>query len=154
MSRTHISNWIETMRTQFHAGHRLVTWHPCGILDDVLLDEITYFTQTLEHLSEAPFDRYTDLSGLAEIRLSIGHVFDVAKERKLSRTGLPSVKSAFFCDKFVGFGMARMYEALMEGSSIDTRAFRDRIAAAAFLGVPVHILDDVDDRSTKDIKNE
>jgi hypothetical protein len=53
------------------------------------------------------------------------------------------VKSAFFCDKFVGFGMARMYEALMEGSSIDARAFRDRAEAAAFLGVPQQVLEDI-----------
>lgn len=145
MKREPISNWIASTKTHFHAGHRLVTWHPHGILDDALLDEIAYFTQTLEHLAEAPFDRYTDLSGLSEISLKIGHVFDIAEERKSAHAGLPPVKSAFYCDKFVGFGIARMYEALMEGSTIDARAFRVRSAAATFLGVPLHILNEDDE---------
>ena len=92
MSRKAISAWIETTRTRFHAGHRLVTWHPRGILDDALLDEIAYFTQTLEHIAEAPFDRFTDLTGLSEIHLKIGHVFAIAEERKSSHSGTAAVK--------------------------------------------------------------
>src|SRR5208282_5385636 len=145
MNRQPISNWIETTRTHFHAGHRLVTWHPRGILDDSLVDEIAYFTQTLEQLSEAPFELYTDLSGLSEIHLAVGHIFTIAEEPRLDTADMPPVKSAFFCDKFVGFGLARMYEALMEGSAIDARAFRGRGAAAAFLGVQLHVLDDAND---------
>jgi len=145
VKRKPISNWIETTRSRFHAGHRLVTWHPHGVLDDDLLDEIAHFTQTLEQIAEAPFDRYTDLSGLAEIHLSIGHVFDIAEERRDARSGLPLVKSALFCDKVIGFGMARMYEALMKGSAIDVRAFRDREIAAGWLGVPPEVLDYLDE---------
>jgi|SRR5271166_6003628 len=130
------------MRTCYHPGHRLVTWHPRGVLDDELLDEIAYFTQTLENLSAGPFNRFTDLSGLTEIHVQIGHVFEIAHDRKLARAGLPPVKSAFFCDKFVGFGIARMYETLMEGSTIDARAFCARAAAADFLGIPLNFLDE------------
>jgi len=149
MARKPISSWVETMRTRFHAGHRLVTWHPCGVLDDELLDEIAYFTETLEHIAAGPFDRFTDLSGLTEIHLKLGHIFVVADQRKVAHFGLPAVKSAFYCQKFVGFGIARIYEALMEGSSIDARAFRDRAAAAAFLGVPEQLLEDTDDLARK-----
>ena len=136
-----ISSWIKSTRTHFHAGQRLVTWHPHGIMDDPLLDEIAYFTLTLDISRDAPFDRYTDFRP-PEIHLRIGHVFDIAEERKLAHAGQPPVRSAFFCDKFVGFGIARMYEALMEGTSINARAFRDRAVAAEFLGVPLQILDD------------
>ncbi len=144
MSRGQISDWIQRLSTRFHAENRLVTWHPRGILDDALVDEIAYFTQTLEYLSEAPFDRFIDLSGLSEIRLQIGHVFNIAKERRSDTEEMPPVRSAFYCDKFVGFGIARMYEALMEGSTIDARAFRDRASAAAFLKVPPDLLDYVE----------
>jgi len=137
------------MRTHYHAGHRLVTWHPRGILDDALLDEIAYFTQTLEQISEGPFDRFTDLSGLEEIHLKIGHVFEIAEERKTAHAGLPQVKSAFYCDKIVGFGMARMYEALMEETSIDVRTFRVRSIAAAWLEVPPRVLDEIDNPETE-----
>jgi hypothetical protein len=38
----------------------------------------------------------------------------------------------------------------MEGTSIDVRAFRDRGAAAAWLGVPLHVLDDIHDPEHRD----
>ena len=134
MPRKPIPAWIETSRTHFHAGNRLVTWHPHGILDDELLDEIAYFALTLERIADAPFNRFTDLSGLSHIRLKIGHIFEVAEERKSLHAGMPPVKSAFYCDKVVGIGIARMYETLMEGASLEVRAFRDRIAAADWFG--------------------
>jgi hypothetical protein len=124
-------------------------WHPRGILDDAFVDEITDFTQTLENLSGAPFDRFIDLSGLSEIRLQMDHVFEIAKERRSDTADLPPVKSAFYCNTLVGFGIARMYEALMEGASISVRAFRDKDAAAAFLGMPSHLLDQTDDPAAK-----
>jgi hypothetical protein len=50
------------------------------------------------------------------------------------------VKSAFFSDTTVGLGIARMYEALMEEATIQVCAFRERSAAAEWLGVPLEIL--------------
>jgi hypothetical protein len=126
---------------RYHPEWDLITWHPRGVLDDKLADEVAAFAQTQEQVVTAPpFNRYTDLSGLTKLRLQIGHVFRLAEERSASHRDLPPVKSAFFCDKIVGFGVARMFEALMEGSSIHVRAFRDRAAAAEWLGVPLEIL--------------
>lgn len=129
----------------YHAAWELITWHPRGLLDDALVDEIVEFVQIQEQVVSAPpFHRFTDFSGLIEVRLQIGHVFKVAKERSAALSGLSPVKSAFFCDKAVGFGFAKMYETLMEGSSIDARAFRSRSVAAEWLGVPVEILSEDD----------
>lgn len=50
------------------------------------------------------------------------------------------VKSAFFSDRTVGLGIARMYEALIQEAVIQVRAFRERAAAAEWLGVPLEIL--------------
>jgi len=130
---------------RYHEEWGLITWRPKGLLDDKLVDEIVDFFLVQEHVVTAPpFHRFTDLSGLKEIRLKIGHVFKVAEERSATHRDLPPVKSAFFSDKIVGFGVARMYEALMEGASIHVRAFRDRAAAAEWLGVPVEILSGAD----------
>lgn len=119
----------------------LITWHPLGVLDDKLVDEILAFVEVEERVvSVPPFNRYTDLSGLTEIRLKVGHMFAMAKMRESESHDLPSVKSAFYCDKVVGFGIARMYEALMKDSSILVRAFRKRAAAGEWLGVPQDVL--------------
>src|SRR6266480_904997 len=91
----------------------------------------------LKTFPHARYYRYTDFSGLTHIRLKVGHVFDVAK---LPRTVSEPVKSAFFSDTTVGLGIARMYESLMEEATIQVRAFRERTAAAEWLGVPLEIL--------------
>ena len=124
--------------TRYHPEWRLLTWHPRGLFDDALADKIIGLIGSEERVEQVPFHRFTDFSGLTHIRLKIGHVFDVAKQRSAVRE---AVKSAFFADTIVGFGMARMYEALMEEATIQVRAFRERAAAAEWLGVPLEILE-------------
>jgi hypothetical protein len=123
--------------TRYYPEWRLLTWHPRGLFDDALADKIIGAVGSEERVEEEPFHRYTDFSGLTHIRLKVGHVFDVAK---LRRTVSEPVKSAFFSDTTVGLGIARMYEALMEEAIIQVRAFRDRAAAAEWLGVPLEVL--------------
>jgi len=41
---------------------------------------------------------------------------------------------------WVAFGIASMYESLMEDTLIEARAFRDLAAAAEWLAVPVDVL--------------
>src|SRR4051794_32571614 len=106
--------------TRFHPGCRLLTWHPRGELDDDLADRIVSLVESEEHLHGAPFNRYADFSQLASIHLKIGHMFQIAGHR---REVNQSVKSAFFADTAVGFGIARMYESLMGGAVIQVRAF-------------------------------
>lgn len=123
--------------TRYHAELHLFTWHPRGILDDALADEIVGIVESQELFQDAPFSRYADFSGLTNIRLKIGHVFQVAEQRR--EVNEPA-KSAFFADTTVGFGIARMYEELMKGAFIHVRAFRNRAEAAEWLGVPTAIL--------------
>ena len=123
--------------TRYSSEWRLLTWHPRGLFDDALADKLIEVIGSEERVEKVPFHRYADFSGLTHIRLKVGHVFDVAK----LRCGVAEpVKSAFFSDTTVGLGIARMYEALMEGAIIQVRAFRERAAAAEWLGVPVEIL--------------
>jgi hypothetical protein len=123
--------------TRYYPEWRLLTWHPRGLFDDALADKIIAVIGSEERLEEVPFHRYTDFSGLTHVRLKVGHVFQIAKNR---RGALELVKSAFFSDTTVGLGIARMYEALMEEAIIHVRAFRERAAAAEWLGVPLEIL--------------
>lgn len=123
--------------TRYYPEWRLLTWQPRGLFDDALADEVIRVIGWEERFEEVPFHRYTDFSGLTHIRLTIGHAFQVAQHR---RGASEPVKSAFFCDTTVGFGIGRLYEALMEGAILQVRAFRERAAAAEWLGVPLEIL--------------
>ena len=122
---------------RYHSKERLLTWRPLGTFDDALADEVIALLELDETFENVPFHRYTDLSLLRDIRLKIGHVFEIVEHRRM--VGEP-VRSAFFGDTVVGFGVARMYETLMEGAAIHVRAFRDRAATAEWLGVPVQLL--------------
>jgi hypothetical protein len=126
----------------FHAGHRLITWRPRGVLDDSMADEILAFIEGKEESELEPFNRFTDFSKLDEIQLKFGHMFNLASRRRMSTANRSSVKSAFFSNTVVGFGIARMYETLMEGSTIQVRVFRDLTAIAEWLSVPKAILND------------
>jgi hypothetical protein len=125
-------------QTQYFQKFQLVTWHPRGVLDDAFADQIVEFVEKEERLRRTTFDRYTDLSGLTEVRLKIDHFSDVGmRRRKASRTA----KSAFFADKPVSLFIARLYEMLMGKAAIKVRVFRKRSAAAKWLGVPMKVLE-------------
>ena len=84
--------------------------------------------------------RFIDFSRLTNVSLPIGHAFTVAPATADKSAADAPVKCALFCDKPIGFAIARLYETLTTTSSIEARAFRDRAAAAKWLAVPAHIL--------------
>ncbi len=126
---------------RYHPAYQLVTWQPHGVLDDFLLDEAAAWTFATEQLTEPSFHRFIDLSQLTDIHFKKGHIFKLAHRRREERGDRPLVRSAFFCDKDKGFGIARLYADLMRGSSLQVAAFRERAAAAEWLGVPLEILE-------------
>ncbi len=124
-------------RTWYYPDWRLVCWHPRGVLNDAFADQVVEFIEMEERIQEAPFDRYTDLSGLTDIRLKVNHFFEIGRRRR--RVQQP-VKSAFFADKPASFFIAQMYEMLMDKAMIEVRAFRERETVAEWLEVPLKIL--------------
>jgi hypothetical protein len=138
MKFSHVTAFLKAFpHARYHSRERLLTWSPRGNFDDALADEVIAMLELDENFENVPFHRFTDLSLLKDIHLKIGHVFEIAK---LRRTVGEPVRSAFFGDTTVGFGIARMYESLMEGAVIHVRAFRERAAAAEWLDVPAPLL--------------
>jgi len=124
-------------RTWYYPKLNLVTWHPRGVLNDAFADQIVEFIEMEERVQAAPFDRFTDLSGLTNIRLKVDHFFELGRRRRAVRQ---PVKSAFFADKPVSFYIAQMYEMIMDKAIIEVRAFSQREAAAKWLEVPLQTL--------------
>jgi hypothetical protein len=125
--------------TRYYPRFKLTTWHPRGILDEALGEKIVAFIQWEEYIQEAPFDRYTDLSGVTEIRTTVEHVIEIARRRRF----VPEpVKSALFADKPANLEVAQSYERLMKDAiMIQVRTFSDRNRAGEWLGVPPKILE-------------
>jgi len=122
-----------------YPAHQLVTWQPLGALDDHVLDQIAEWLVIIEKVS-LPFKRFVDLSQLTAVAIRTRHLFEFARKRAGQLAGVNPVRAALFCDDWVGFGIARMYESLMENTPIEARAFRGRGQAGEWLGVPVDIL--------------
>ena len=122
-----------------YPAYKLVTWQPQGTLDDVMLDEIAEWLLAFEKVAH-PFKRFVDLSRLTTVAIRTRHVFEFARKRTEQFEGVAPVRTALFSDDWVSFGIACIYESLMEDTPIEARAFRDRSWAAEWLSVPVDVL--------------
>ena len=124
--------------TRYYPNFKLTTWHPQGAFDAALANKIIEFIEWEEYLQDAPFDRYTDLSGIAEVRIGIGSMIELARRRRFVRE---PVKSAIFGNDRTRLELAECYERLMDDAAmIRVRSFSDRKAAAEWLEVPETIL--------------
>ena len=125
--------------TRYYPEFRLTTWHPQGTFDTALANKVIAFIEWEEYIQEAPFDRYTDLSGIVEIRIGIGSIIEMARRRRFVRE---PVKSALFGQDRARLEVAQSYERLMQDATmIQVRSFSDRQAAAEWLDVPETILE-------------
>jgi hypothetical protein len=124
--------------TRYYPKYHLITWHPMAILDEALAEKVIDFVEREEHIQDAPFDRYIDLSGCTQIRIKPHHIIDIARRRRIVRQ---LVKSALFADNPIGLAIGQVYERLMGGATMMTvRAFNNPDFAAEWLEVPVQIL--------------
>jgi hypothetical protein len=124
---------------RYYPAHRLMAWQPQGTLDDLMLDQIAEWLAHIEKVS-LPFKRFVDFSQLTTVAVRTRHVFKVARRRAEQFTGVEPVRTALFSEDWVAFGIARLYESLMENTLIEARAFRDLAKAAEWLAIPVAIL--------------
>lgn len=124
--------------TRYFPKYKLTTWHPRGVVDETFADKLLAFIEWEEYIQKAPWDRYADLSGVTEIRISLDHVIRTARRRRFVRE---PVKSALFAERRDGLELLRSYERLMEGAAmIQVLSFDNREAAAEWLEVPSSIL--------------
>ena len=122
-----------------YPAYELVAWQPQGTLDDVMLDDIAEWLLVIEKVAR-PFKRFIDFSRLTTVAVRTRHVFKFARKRTEQFAGVAPVRTALFSDDWVSFGIACIYESLMEDTPIVARAFRDRRLAAEWLSVPVDVL--------------
>ena len=107
-----------------YPAHQLVAWQPQGALNDLMLDQIAEWLVIIEKVS-LPFKRFVDLSQLTAVAVRTRQLFEFARKEAEQFAGVEPVRAALFCDDWVGFGIARLYESLTENAPIEVRAFRD-----------------------------
>src|SRR5262249_41130481 len=100
-----------------YPAYELVAWQPQGTLDDHMLDEIAEWLLVIEKVAR-PFKRYVDFSQLTSVAVRTRHVFEFARKRAEQFEGVAPVRTALFSDDWVSFGIACLYESLMENPNI------------------------------------
>jgi hypothetical protein len=127
-------------RTRFHSDLALETWFPVGKLDIAMATFMMHYISFEELVADRPFNRYSDLTGLAVIHLDFREICELVALRRATYDGGPPVKSAILAVGDPAYGVARMFVALMHECAIDIRLFRSVGDAARWLEVPVGYL--------------
>jgi hypothetical protein len=116
-------------------GDALMVGRPKGILDAQTAARIVELIEIKEVETENGFSRFCDLSRLEAIHLSFAEVLTLAERRSLFNPNEVRVKSAFLATNPLAFGIACMYEQLLNSSRIEVRVFSELDAAAEWLAV-------------------
>jgi len=119
---------------------QLLVWRPGGILDQRKVDKIIAFVTEQENKFGKSFNRFTDISRLDSVDLSFDYVFHVALYRRLSRRGRTIIKSAFLVPNAEVSRYIKLHALLTDHSPLKVRMFKEYVAAAEWLGVPVESL--------------
>jgi hypothetical protein len=118
----------------------LVVGRPKGVLDATEALHIVEFLEIREAQIETGFNRFCDLTHLDGIHLSSSDVGQLASRRRGYNPNDVRVKSAFFATEPLAFGIARMYEMLLNSPRIEVAVFSEMQAAADWLGVKLERL--------------
>jgi hypothetical protein len=113
----------------------LMVSRPKGTIDAAAALQIVDFVEIKEIEFETGFDRFIDLTDVDTIHLSVADVADLANRRRTFNPNDIRVKSAFMATHPLAFGIARMYERLLNSPRIEVRVFSVLEAAADWLAV-------------------
>jgi hypothetical protein len=116
-------------------GDSLLVARPKGILDSPTAEKIVEFIEIKEKGYETGFNRFCDLTYLAEMRLSPAEVLQLAARRGAFNPNDIHVKSAFFATDILGLKIASMYKRLLNSPRIEVRVCSNIQTAADWLGV-------------------
>jgi len=113
----------------------LMVGRPKGILDATAAVEIVEFVEIKETEIKSGFDRFLDFTQLDSIKLSAAEVKELADRRRAFNPNRFRVKSAFMATHPLAYGIAFMYEQLLNSNRIEVHVFSELEEAAAWLSV-------------------
>jgi len=121
----------------FFKTQELLIWRPSGNLD---INKISDFVKFLENNileGKEDFMRFIDLSKIESISVNHEELYGIASGRRqfTSEHQGTTIKLAFFVTNALSYGMARMYENMLDNSPFDIRIYYTINEVANFLGV-------------------
>jgi hypothetical protein len=131
---------LAAANVEFHEDLHLIVWRPRGVLDETAVNKVLLELLRREATAAQPFNRFSDLSFVESFDLTFQYVFQVALQRRLSYVGRRSVKSAFYVTHPEAAYLVRTHALMTDHSPLKVKMFKERKAAAKWLGVPVESL--------------
>ena len=120
----------------------LVIWRPTGMLDLKKIQAFITFLDEQISKRDPHYIRFIDLSKIGGISIKYEEVYSIAESRKeyASKELREKVKMAIYVKDSLSFGMARMYESILDQSLYDINIYYDLQEAANFLQVDISLL--------------
>ena len=125
---------------EFHEDIRLLTYRPCGVLNEQSVDKVVRIIEHFESTLQEPFDRFFDTSGHDEVELNFRYVIQISLYRVMSYMDRPPVKSAILATDSTIAHYCQLHAIITEDSPINVRIFQKREDAAKWLGAPIERL--------------
>ena len=101
----------------------LVIWRPEGEITLKKIKDFVYFLDSQNEVRDPHFHRFIDLRGLKSIAVQFEDLSGIADLRKSFANSIlkKKVKMGFLVADTLSYGMARMYENLLDNESYDIR---------------------------------
>jgi hypothetical protein len=118
---------------------RLLIARPSGIVDVPRCRAIFRALRELE--GGERFNRYIDLAGVDEVKMSYDEIWWLARHCSSNWNSTQRARCLIHAERDVLFGIARMFQSLVETEFLTVAVCRSRLEAAVSLGVPLEFLE-------------
>jgi hypothetical protein len=115
-------------------GYPVVGWWPSGTLDQQTV--LDYYAALAELSDATTLHRYSDFSAIDEVSFGYRVLEQLVMVRNVKLSDHRRMMLILMSTTPLGYGMSRMYEALMETVEMDIHVCRTVTDAAAILEVP------------------
>ena len=120
----------------------LVIWRPHNSIDLEKIQTFVNFLDQQNPVRSSQFMRFIDLTHTKKISVNSDDLYSIASLRRkyAARALREKVKVAFFVNNSFTFGMARMYENILDSTSYDIHIYYSLEEIAEFLDVDISLL--------------
>lgn len=120
----------------------LVIWRPHNSIDLEKIQAFVNFLNQQNPVRGSQFMRFIDLTHAKNISVDSDDLYNIASLRRkyAARALREKVKVAFFVNNSFTFGMARMYENILDSTSYDIHIYYSLEEVAEFLDVDISLL--------------
>ncbi len=126
----------------FFKTDNLIIWRPVGILDYKKIMAFIDFLNEQSEERDSHYLRFIDLSKISNVTVASEELYGIASHRKqfAEKKFDYKVKMGFYVTDTLSFGMARMYENLLDSMQYDISIYYSLEEVAEFLQVDVTLL--------------